>query len=1015
MNRFAIHLTSAILFFTLQRVAGQPLSFEKLTTQNGLSNNKVNGLLQDKRGFIWIGTEDGLNRYDGHEFTIFRNNPDELHGLSGNIITGLLMDKQEVLWIATADGGLTRYDYRLPFAQQFKRYKHLQSDPASIPGNIINAIAEDRFGFIWLAMSGNGILRFNKKTERFKKITYKGVQTCLALTLRNDTLWAGMQGSGILTINTRTLKATADERYSNAYLKLPHVVVTSLFTDKRKNVWFGSWDNVLYRYNASSGKEEKLADIVADEATAFAEDPAGKLWIGSKSAGLIVYDQARKKTTRYTHQPLKEGSLIQNKVNCIYRSRDGIVWIGTDKGINTYNPYRQQFVQQFLPMKANLNQNSRVYDFYRDGSGTLWIGTTQGLFKHKSGDSSFTHIPLKYKGIPLSVTKIYRANNASLYLGTDYSVFTFDAIKNSVSPLPDAANDVVMKRIIASRIQSITDFSINGKPVLLTSPYGHFLTYYDYEGQKWVSRADSQAAIISTWQLKDNLIQGFYKSTAGKLWMATARQGLGEWTELPKPHFIYHVNDPLKYTSISNNNVYAIAEAPGGNLWISTYGGGLNEYDPSSRVFKHQAGPANLLQGIAVAKTGDVWMVSNGNLQRYNPAKQETRTFELPDAENTGGIGGNIYQDGGGTLYVGGSNYFISFMPGTVTEPKASPKPVFTDFLLFDRYRNELLFQKEIRLAYNQNFFTIKFSSPGFNAAHAGYRYMLQGLDDDWRNAGSSTTAGYTNLPPGEYVFNVKQAGPIKNGAADIASLTITVAPPFWQRWWFYILAAALVGGLAYSAYRYRINELLKRQAIRNKIARDLHDNVGSTLSSISIYSQVAQIKKAEHKTVELDGLLQKISAVSNEMVSEMNDIVWAINPLNDGLDKIVARIEAFAKPLLRANNIDFHMHTDPLLQGIEPGMERSKELYLIMKEAIHNCIKHAAARNLYLTLKRDQHRMIISIRDDGHGFTPGSNGTSLSGNGLMNIINRVDAIHGKLNMVSDSGGTLIEIEMKLK
>lgn len=402
MSCLKTYLTCAILVMNTFHVHAQTISFEKLTTQNGLSNNKVNCVVQDKRGFIWFGTEDGLNRFDGNEFVVFRNNPGDRHGISGNMITGLHIDAGGIMWIATADGGLTRYDYRLPYTGQFKRYKNLQNDPHSIPGNIINALTEDKQGYLWLAMSGQGILRFDKKTGRYHKLKYKGVQTCLALSLRNDTIWAGMQGSGILKIDTRTLNAESDKRYTNAYLKLPHVVVSSLYTDRAKNVWFGSWDNVLYRYNSETGKEENFSGSLKgknsfdDEATAFSGDRNGRLWIGSKYEGLHIYDPDNQSMINMMRDPLKEGSLIQNKINCIYRGRDGIMWIGTDRGISKYNPYRQQFVQQFLPLKSSAHQNGKVYDFYSDEDQTLWIGTSDGLFKRKMNDTGFTHIPLRF-------------------------------------------------------------------------------------------------------------------------------------------------------------------------------------------------------------------------------------------------------------------------------------------------------------------------------------------------------------------------------------------------------------------------------------------------------------------------------------------------------------------------------------------------------------------------------------------------------------------------------------------
>ncbi|MDQ4140761.1 MAG: histidine kinase, partial [Bacteroidota bacterium] len=880
---------------------------------------------------------------------------------------------------------------------------------------------EDKQGYLWLATSGEGILRFNKQTERFDKIRYNGMRTCLALSLRQDTIWAGMQGSGILKIDTRTSMAFSDADYKNAYLKLPHVVVSSLYTDKENNVWFGSWDNILYRYNAESKKEESFPTSAsptasfADEATCFAEDGQGNLWIGGRYRGLHLYNAQQKTFRHIPYNPQTAGSITFNKINCIYRDRDGIIWLGTDKGVSKYNPYQQQFKPQFLPVKSTPDQPFRIYDFYVDAEETLWIGTSNGLFKKPKGATQFLHLPLTYNGVPLVIGKIHLGANGDFYLGTSYSLFRFNPETHAISLLPDRAQDVVMSQIIASRIISIVDYTINNQPVLFTVPYGHYFTYYNYKQQSWVSRADSSRKIIARLNLKDNLIRKLYKSSNGKLWMATAKNGLGEYLTQPAPRFTYYVNDPLNSRSISSNNVYDIAEDQKHNLWVSTYGGGLNYFNTATKTFQHIPESPNLLQGITVDKYGKVWMVGNSNLYGYDPVKKRFSSYQLLDVENTDGLNGTIYQDAAGTIYVGASNYFVQFKPEYIQDPVPPEKPVFTDFRVFDTYRNELLEQKRIKLNYNQNFFTLKFSSPNYlNPDNLIYSYQLEGLDKTWHTS-TTNLAGYTNLPPGDYTFKVKASTGTPNTPAEVTTVAITIVPPFWQRWWFHGLVIAFIIFVIYSIYRYRIKQILKRQVIRNKIAQDLHDSVGSTLSSISVYSQVAQIKNASSNDPELSTLLTKISTISNEMISEMNDIVWAINPVNDGMDKIIARIESFGRPLLRANDVDFVINREALPPSVDVGMGKSKDIYLILKEALTNCAKHAAAKNLELTISLRHRRIFMQIKDDGRGF-PDMNhvSNSLSGNGLRNIKNRVNNLKGRFNIASSTNGTTIAIDFRI-
>ncbi|HTL10194.1 MAG TPA: two-component regulator propeller domain-containing protein, partial [Chitinophagaceae bacterium] len=258
------------------------LYFDRITVQNGLSHNKVNCILQDKRGFLWIGTDDGLNRYDGSHFSIYKNNPGNNGSLSGNIITDLLEDEQQVLWIATADGGLTKYDYRLLPAKQFTQFKHQPGNPASLPVNIINKLLQDEDGYLWLATSGSYVVRFNKKTGACSLPVTQGTRTMLALTNAGaHEMWVGKQGGGLLKINTRTLAFRMDSRYNNLYAKLPHATVTSLYKDHFNNIWYGSWDSVLYQYNQQQQQEllfqknNQPNSFSNDDILGFAEDTAG--------------------------------------------------------------------------------------------------------------------------------------------------------------------------------------------------------------------------------------------------------------------------------------------------------------------------------------------------------------------------------------------------------------------------------------------------------------------------------------------------------------------------------------------------------------------------------------------------------------------------------------------------------------------------------------------------------------------------------------------------------------------
>lgn len=740
--------------------------------------------MQDKRGFIWFGTEDGLNRFDGSHFVVFRHQPSQLSGLSGNIITDLLEDKEGVLWIATEDGGLNRYDYRLPPKEQFRQFKHRPNDTTSIPVNVINSMLEDTMGNIWLATSGASVLRFNKKISKFDNIVKVG-RTVYDLCMDGKgIIWGGREGGSILKINPSNSHYEVQKEYENFYLKLPHVVVTSLFKDSKDNMWFGSWDKALYRYNSVTKKEEVFSSSRSpfsfgkDEAISFNEDAHQRIWIGGKNNGLYLYNRKNNQFYNFRHDPSKEGSLANNTINCIFNDRSGNVWLGTNRGINIYRPFLQQFTQIFLPPTSAGNSDKiTIYDFYKDINDGLWIGTSQGTFINHP-EKGFTHHPAYFNNTSLLITKFYKDEDGSMYIGTDYSLFLLDKLTKKVIPLPNMNKDTVMKKLIESRVVSIVRDTINDSPVLLVSPYGHFLAYYDLNNKKWVSRQDSTQLIQRKYNIRDNLVRKMVRSKTGKIWMANIKEGLGEWNAKVGEKIRYYKNDSQSPVSISNNNVYDILEDGSSNLWISTYGGGLNYFNTTSGEFKHIRASNNLLEGIQMDSHGSIWIISNGNLHKYDRENQSYTSFELPDIDNSGGVKGYLYKADDGKMYMAGTNYFIAFHPDSIKVQQEQPAVRFTDFKIFNSSFSDLLFKNKIVLRYDQNFFTMEFAAPYFSGnSDLQYSYMLEGVDKNWVDAGTRNVVSYTNISGGLYRFKIRATAIPGVWSNRFASVLIEVTP----------------------------------------------------------------------------------------------------------------------------------------------------------------------------------------------------------------------------------------------
>lgn len=701
-------------------------------------------------------------------------------------------------------------------------------------------------------------------------------------------------------------------------------------------------------------------------------------------------------------------------MNCVFIDRAGTTWLGTNKGLSIYRPEKQQFEQNFL---AGDHDDLIIYDFFQYAKNEIWIGTSKGIFV-KQPDGSFRRRKLYYRGVQLAVTQFFRDDTGTLFIGTQYSLFIYKPDKNNVELLKNTSHDRVMNQLIDSRIVSVVKDTLDGHPVLLVSPFGHYLAYYDLKEQRWVSRLDSAGRIVSRFDIRDNLIRKFYKTHEGDIWLATVKFGLGEWQKQPGRKIRYHQTHPLQHATISKDNVYDIAEAGNGNLWVSTYGGGLNYYDRSTGNFSHIPASNNLLEGIATDALGNVWMVSNGNLQKYDPVTRKVHSWALPDEKNSGGISGYIFKDQENNFYVHGTNYYVRFDPLRVMKDATVPKIYFTDLKISDSSNSDKIYNGEVRLKYNENDLSIEFAAPYFGP-DIRYRYQLEGLDKSWRDAGSRNIANYANLKSGHYLFRVKAETGSEGRDGIAATMPITIIAPFWERWWFYVLISATIISAAYLLYRYRLNEVLKRELMRNKIARDLHDNVGSALSSISVYGEVAKIYQEKKEEEKLHHTLERIAETSGEMIAEMSDIVWAIEPRNDHMATILQRMEAYVRPLAQAKNIELTFLADSALQSVQLEMEKRNNLFLIFKEAINNALKYSGCTKLSIDIRLSHHALCLQIRDDGKGFDAEEvarlSSQSLCGNGLRNMRLRAAEMNAAFSIESrQDAGTSIVLNFRI-
>lgn len=975
--------------------------FSRIRISDGLSHNKVNCIIKDQRGFVWFGTEDGLTRYDGHYFKIFNVDPSKKGTLSGNIITDIVEDKNGMLWISTADGGLSRYDYRMTECSQFKQFKYSSKQKNGVPENNIRKLIYDRNGKLWLITANKGVVRFDIGTEAVDyQVALRTENVSTAYLDNNDMLWLGANIYSRFGIHTKTLAIQESNVKwdKNLTVKAPQQF---LFMNQKAQ----------YRFNNLITADNLLSQFAENDISTMAIDALDRLWVGHVNKGVSIYDRKYNQLFQYNSNINVLGSLVDDRINMIYIDRENIVWIGTDNGVAMYNGLFQPFKRYEL---TSGKMPLTIYDFYEDQDKKLWIGTSDGLYIRHVGSNRHEHRKIFYKGNQLAVTKFYKDLDGTFYLGTDYTLLRYDPEKNVVSPLPNTESDPVMRKLENSPIVSISRGLVDGKSALFVSPYGRYLTYYDFDSKTWVSGKQFQSKFPQSPDVNDNFIQKLYKD-GSMLWLATNKNGLAVSDGKQGNHLKYFNNESNEKQSLGSNYVYDITANDPKSLWVSTYGSGLYFFDKDSNAFTNIPFSSRLTEGLSIDKSGHIWMICNGHIHKYEPTQKVYSCYNIPALEKNYGLKGYLYRNSANTIYAAGEGYYVAFNPNEVIPIQQIPPIYFTDFKIFDDSYNELLSQDEIRLNYDQNYFSFHFSAPEFSGDNIQYAYQLVGFDKDWIESGKTNMASYANLSPGSYQFRMQAANWKGGPKLSYKSIQIIIVAPFWQTWWFASLVVIIIGSIIYYIVYQRMRIIVERGRIRNEIARDLHDQIGSTLSSIAIYANVAKIYDQKQQNIQLKSVLDNIIDSANDMVSDMDDIVWALNPKNDHINSIAKRWEAYALPLCQARDMAFILNVEANFYSLQLGMIARKNLYLIVKEAINNAIKYSNCTELGVQMKIVNRGFEITVRDNGIGFNMDVLGEKekmeFKGNGLCNMHVRAKDLHGELSIISKHGeGTVVTI-----
>ncbi len=808
----------------LQAAYENNIQFENYSLEDGLSQSVVTSIIQDQYGFMWFGTQDGLNRFDGNQFKTFKHDPDDPESLSDNLVIVMLEDQTGTIWIGTNNGGLNSYD---PRTENFTSYRPDPDIPGSLLGETVSAIYEDNDGVLWVGTT-SGLNRFNRDSGEFTHyINDPEKSDSIANNVVNDIVqdqkgryWIATT-NGVDLFNAKYGHFTHHQNDPFDPASLTHNQVNDLFVDKQGVLWVATLGG-LNRYLPETrnftryqNDPEDPDSISFNDVFDLYEDQQGLFWVATNGGGLNRFDRSNERFIRFFNNPEDPDSLSSNQVWSIAEDAAGVLWFGTfGDGVDKFDPLQRKFLLfQHEPNNLNSLSDNSIWAMLEDHEGVLWIGTVgSGLnrFDRKTGEfEHFANDPDDPQSLGSNwILALMEDETGTIWVGTNTGLEKFDPESHSFVQYPMAP----VYAIFQEDENSLWVGSQAGL-VLFDIGSGNFTTY--------TNDPDDPES------LSDNMVIYILEDSYGHLWLGTFNGGLNQ-LDRETLKFTSYMHDPEDRSTLGNNTVLAIHEDQAGELWLAT-SGGLDKFERESGSFTHYTEKDGLPNDTVYAAVEDdqgyMWISTNMGIARFDPSNNTFKNYSVVDGLQSNEFNMNSFlKTSDGEIFFGGINGLNAFLPEEVLDNPYTPPVVITDFQLFnqsvsageDSPLNESITTSEnLVLDYDDDFFGFEFAAMDFSSPkEIEYAYMLEGFDEDWNYVGNRNYVGYTNVPPGDYTFRVR--GTNSDGVWNEAgrAIGITITPPFWQTWWFRITAIiALVGGvLGVFSLRLRVVENQKQQ-----------------------------------------------------------------------------------------------------------------------------------------------------------------------------------------------------------
>jgi signal transduction histidine kinase/ligand-binding sensor domain-containing protein len=1005
--------------------AQQQYFFTNYTVDNGLSNNTVIRIIKDRDGYIWAGTYAGLNRFNGYDFTVYKSLAGDSTTLSSNQVLHFLTDEKGGLWIGTAQG-ICMYNKN---KNNFTRIPVLTANGERNFYFETFQLYEDSKKNIWATVAYYNLIRFNPKRNCFEEIladppVFKKNGAGSIIEDVDGTFW-------VMSFKELVHYNPADRSYKIFENKFPDgepFQGIHLFPDSSDSgfLWIATWGSGLVHFDKRSETftsynfEKSISKNLYNIVFRIHQRSAKKLWLGT-NAGIAIFDTEKKIYVGFVRDSINDKPIVNTQINDIYRDDEGITWIGAVGGLSNIHPAKQNFVNEPMWLKAPNQKYYPVQKYYYDLPEDKFYGIrfysnrALVIYERKLNRQTEYKIPQadELRAEPFSVLK---DNNGLIWIGTTKGMYTFDEKekKFSLFEIEKQLNIPNRAVYINSGLKDSDGnlwFSVYSKGIMRVEPGTKKITAYFHDDKK--QNSFPLYAVVA-------IAEGKEKS----IYTCDEKHGVAK-TDRIKNTTEYLSPDNKKYASLKDATDMGVDQQ--NRIWVTTKNNGLVCIDDALNVLTYIKDDfGNIIdeqQSIAIDDSGKIWLAASNGIYRFDPAAHSFIQYGIQEGFPVRVLTNPLCRLDNGKIAFLVTNGIFCFDPVKIFKADKPLNIHFTSFSVNGRISPQSNFIDHvdtIKLSHLENNLTFEFAATNFtDPASTLYSYMLDGVDHNWTVPARTKVVNFSNLSPGNFWLRIKAGD-----KSPEKKIFIQIVPAWWQTTlfkWSLLLFIAVTSVFVIRffisiRYKEKIAQLERQREIeqvRMRISRDIHDEIGSGLTKIKLMSRNLSKSKEESAMKETS---TKISTASDELIKNLGEIVWTINPANDTLENIFAFVRNYVSKLFEENTeiklkLDF---TEPekIPKGVIINPDIKRNLLLILKESLTNIFKHSQATEVIVSMTTDKSKIKLNIRDNGRGIkNENQNGF---GNGIINMRKRSDLINAKFNFESNGSGTKIELNIPL-